>query len=94
MNDPTERSISRRQMLKCAVAVGGLAVVASRGAHAQSKVTKEMMKYQTQPHEKQECDNCVQFVPGASSSANGTCKVVDGDISPHAWCVAYAPKAA
>jgi hypothetical protein len=31
-------------------------------------------------------------VPGANASAQGTCKVVDGPISPKGWCIAYAKK--
>jgi hypothetical protein len=35
----------------------------------------------------------MQFVPGPKPDANGTCKVVDGPISPNGWCVAYVKKA-
>ena len=46
------------------------------------------MKYQDQPNNGQRCDACLQFVPGA----NGTCKVVEGPISPGGWCIAFAKK--
>jgi hypothetical protein len=64
----------------------------ARGALAQSKASKQAMKYQDQPNNGQRCDTCMQFVPGAKPDANGTCKVVDGPISPNGWCIAYVKK--
>jgi hypothetical protein len=40
-----------------------------------------------------DCDDCVQFVPGADAKAMGTCRIVDGPISPHGHCIAFTPKA-
>jgi hypothetical protein len=34
----------------------------------------------------------MQFIPGATPKANGTCKVVEGVISPHGYCIAFTPK--
>ncbi len=56
------------------------------------KADKTAMMYQDKPHGNQQCSNCIQFVPGSDPKANGTCKVVAGDIGPTAWCVAYSPK--
>jgi hypothetical protein len=39
-----------------------------------------------------DCDDCIQFVPGAKADAKGTCKIVDGPISPHGHCIAFSPK--
>lgn len=50
------------------------------------------MQYQEQPKNGQKCDQCLQFIPGAKQGANGTCKVVDGPISPNGWCAAYVKK--
>jgi hypothetical protein len=91
MNDTPGHKPSRRFVLKCAAAIAGLAAVPS-GAYAQAKASKASMKYQEKPNGKQQCDNCLQFVPGKSASAKGTCKVVEGDISPKGWCIAYAAK--
>lgn len=33
----------------------------------------------------------MQFIPG-ESSANGTCKIVEGSISPKGWCMNFTPK--
>ena len=83
-------------MLKSAVvAAAGIVVaplVASTAAHAASKASQAIMQYQDHPKGKADCSSCMQFIPGSSPKANGTCKVVDGAISPHGWCIAYAPK--
>ena len=85
--------VSRRvMMLKSAAALTALAA-APLAARAQAKASKQAMQYQDQPKNGQECDTCQQFVPGAKSGASGTCKVVDGPISPKGWCVAYVKKA-
>jgi hypothetical protein len=34
----------------------------------------------------------VQGAIGTSASAEGTCKIVAGAISPHGWCIAYSKK--
>ena len=93
-HDANDFDSTRRSLLKgAAVAVGGLAVgsafISKRASAA--KAPKSAMMYQNKPHGSQQCSNCIQFVPGASPTANGTCKVVEGEISPKAWCVAYTP---
>jgi hypothetical protein len=37
----------------------------------------------------------MQFMPGASATAPGSCKVIpnDTEISPHGYCMAWAKKA-
>ena len=80
--------LSRRGMLKSAVLATGaacLGVVSIRSAHAQ-KVAKAAMKYQDHPNGEQKCSNCLQFVPPRS------CKVVEGDISPDGYCIAWTKK--
>ena len=85
---------SRRIMLKNAAIVAGLATApwAVRPAAAQQKATKQAMQYQEQPKNGQKCDQCLQFIPGAKQGASGTCKVVEGPISPNGWCAAYVKK--
>jgi len=39
-----------------------------------------------------DCDDCVQFIPGAKADGPGTCKIVEGPISPHGHCIAFSPK--
>jgi len=81
-------------MLKSAAIVAGLAAApwVARRAAAQAKATKQAMQYQEQPKNDQKCADCLQFIPGANPGANGTCKVVEGPISPNGWCAAYVKK--
>ena len=55
-------------------------------ADAQSRIAQKLVQYQETPKGPQECDNCLQFV------VPGSCKVVEGKISPKGWCQLYAPK--
>ncbi|MDA8384369.1 MAG: twin-arginine translocation signal domain-containing protein [Betaproteobacteria bacterium] len=90
------KKMSRRSILKGAAALAGLSVVpgliASRTAEA-AKVPKAAMQYRDHPNGANHCSKCIQFIPGGSPAANGTCKVVAGSISPNGWCVAFSPKA-
>ena len=88
-------NVSRRRFLKGSALLASIAVASVTGAMskpAYAGVTKASVRYRDKPNGKAECSNCIQFVPGASAKANGTCKIVDGVISPHGWCVAYSAK--
>lgn len=86
--------LSRRTVLKNGAIMAGLAAApwAARPALAQGKADKKAMQYQDQPKNGQKCDTCLQFIPGAKPGANGTCKVVEGPISPNGWCIAYVKR--
>lgn len=43
------------------------------------------MQYQLQPKGEQKCGNCRHFIV-----ASNTCMLVDGQISPEAWCIIWA----
>ncbi len=43
-----------------------------------AKASQAVAMHQTTPHGKDQCDNCVHFIPGKTPTANGTCKVVEG----------------
>jgi len=83
----------RRALLLSAAGVAGLAALPQR-SRAQAKASKAVMQYQDHPKGKQDCVGCIQFVPGKTPAAMGTCKVVEGAISPEGWCIAFAPKSA
>ena len=89
MND--NRKLSRRSVLKGAALLAGAALTASmtpgKEALAQQKASKTAMKYQDKPNADQQCGNCQQFV------APNSCKVVEGDVSPTGYCVAWVKKA-
>jgi hypothetical protein len=97
LDDNESTKISRRFILKSAAFLAGAAVmpalVTSKAALASNKASKAAMQYQDHPKGTLECKNCIQFIPGKTAKAKGTCKVVEGDISPQGYCVAFAPKA-
>ena len=39
-----------------------------------------------------DCDDGSQLLPGKTAKGSGTCKIVEGDISPHGHCLAFTPK--
>ena len=83
------QKLSRRSMLISSVALAGAAcagLVSTRQAFAQAKASKAAMKYQDHPNGDRKCSGCLQFV-----APNG-CKVVDGDISPNGYCIAWVKK--
>lgn len=52
------------------------------------KLSQAIVQYQSQPKGEQKCASCVNFI--AQSNA---CKLVDGQISPSAWCTLWVKKA-
>ena len=93
-----EFDVSRRALLKSGATMAVIGAVAATGllhsppARAQSKASKATMMYQSTPHGKDDCANCIHFIPGKTPKSDGTCNIVEGSISPSAWCVGYAAK--
>ena len=81
-----------RRMLLRNLTVLVAAPLLAPSARAQAKASKQAMQYQDQPKNGQRCDTCMHFVSGPKPGAMGTCKVVEGPISPSGWCVAYVKK--
>jgi hypothetical protein len=88
MND--DRKLSRRSVLKGVALLAGAAlastVIPLRDARAQQKASKQAMKYQDKPSGEMKCSKCLQFTPP------NRCKVVEGDVSPEGYCVAWVKK--
>jgi hypothetical protein len=85
--------MTRRSFVANAVVLPALAgLLLSETTSAQAKGSQAQFKYQTTPKNGQQCSHCTFFIPGSSSTANGTCKIVAGTISPHGWCTAYSKK--
>ena len=96
MDTLNSKKVNRRSFLKGAALLASIAVVpvvASKQASAAAKASQASMQYQDHPKGKLECSNCIQFIPGKTAKAMGTCKVVEGAIHPQGYCIAYAPKA-
>jgi hypothetical protein len=69
----------------------GLAAGTTAVAWADSRTE---LKYQSTPKDGHKCSDCTLFVPGKSATANGTCKVITGPISPDGWCTAFSRRPA
>ena len=95
MSEFQRDKVSRRSFMKAGVVVPLTialpALFVARKAEA-AKAAKAAMLYQNKPHGKDHCSNCMHFIPGKTSKANGDCNVVAGSISPEGWCVAYTRK--
>jgi hypothetical protein len=90
-----ETKLTRRLLIQSAATFAAGAVlggIRTSSAAEQAKLSKEAMKYQDKPNGEKECDDCIQFIPGKSADAPGTCKVVQGSINPHGYCIAFVPK--
>ncbi len=93
MNQSLDKKISRRSLLKGAAAIMGIGFASAfAGRVVAAKATKTAMKYQDKPNGDEQCSNCRFFIPGKTPTANGTCQVVEGSISPHGYCIAYNRK--
>lgn len=90
------KPVTRRAMLeKCAlvtISAIPLALALRGGPGAAAGVAKADLQYQDHPNDGGRCANCVAYVPPADGTANGTCRIVDGPISPDGWCIAFSPK--
>jgi len=81
-------AVSRRQLLRGAAIVAGSATVfavAVTPAEA-AKSTQEAAGYQGMPKDGASCSTCALFQPP------NACTLVDGAISPNAWCHFYTKK--
>ena len=84
----TSNPTSRRTILIHSVAyVAGAAAVLQSARYANAaKMSQSAAAYQDSPKGSQQCSNCALF------QAPTSCRVVDGDISPSAWCKLWAKK--
>lgn len=87
--------VSRRAFLRGTLMVGcSLLVPAAlyRSAPALAdtgvkKLAQSGVKYQSSPKGTSKCSGCVNFI-----AASGSCKLVEGKISPDGWCMLWAKK--
>ncbi len=92
MNDfskPVTRKGALVNLVVLPALIGALTVGATTIARADART---QLKYQSTPKGHQKCSGCTLFIPGKTATANGTCKVITGPISPKGWCTAYAAK--
>ena len=90
--DSSRRRLFRQgAIIASGAALGGLMLKSTAEAQA-GTVPKATAKYQDKPHGTQKCSGCTLYIPGKSASASGTCKIVEGSISPEGWCMYFSPK--
>jgi hypothetical protein len=93
MKQNDSQRLTRGTFVRAAIVLPAFAAALADGAYAQAaKGSKAQFKYQDKPSGSKQCSNCTFFVAGKTSSANGTCKIVEGDISPKGYCIAYSAK--
>jgi hypothetical protein len=92
-----EIASDRRQFVR----IGSATIIAipllawtRRSFSATNAAVRTSLKYQDKPNGDKSCAGCAQFVPGASATSLGGCKVIPGDteISPNGYCIAWAAK--
>ncbi|MER2512476.1 MAG: high-potential iron-sulfur protein [Nitrosomonas ureae] len=93
MTNHSQKKFSRRRIMKFMALGATIPIfnVLMNHVHA-SKASKESMQYRDEPNGKEQCDNCMQFIPGKTPEAQGECRVVEGSINPQGWCAAYTKK--
>jgi len=93
MNDPA-KDLTRAAFMQGAIVLPALAglMFASAAPASAAKGPKSQFKYQDKPNGSKKCSNCTFFIAGKSATADGTCKIVDGSISPNGYCIAWSAK--
>jgi hypothetical protein len=70
-----------------------IVAVASGARAAPGKLTKGAVKYTDSGNVPgKDCDDCSQYLAGASAQDPPSCRIVEGSISPHGHCIAFTPK--
>jgi hypothetical protein len=86
-------AMTRRSFVAATIVLPALAgLLLAETTTAEAKGSQAQFKYQNTPKDGHQCSHCTFFIPGSSATANGTCKIVEGVISPKGWCTAFAAK--
>ena len=89
----SSNAMTRRTFVANAIVLPALAgLLFAETTTAQAKGSQAQFKYQNSPKNGQKCSQCTFYIPGKSATANGSCKIVDGSISPNGWCTAWSKK--
>jgi hypothetical protein len=89
------KGVTRKEALTSLLVLPALASVLAIGTTTPARAdSRTQLKYQSTPKGDQKCSACTLFVPGKSATADGTCKVITGAISPSGWCTAFTPLSA
>jgi hypothetical protein len=85
-NGKLDYRVNRRSILLAAAGAAPLLALSSTGAKA--KMAQTAVAYQDSPKDGKQCDGCSLFV------SPGSCKTVEGAVSPHGWCKIWVKKSA
>ena len=77
-------NVDRRAALRIAASIP---ILVQMSRTAEAKMAQSAVKYQTEPKDGKQCDQCNFFV------APNACKMVDGDINPNGYCALWVKKA-
>ncbi len=80
----TASHISRRQCLTL------VCMATTHSVLANTKADKRDFHYQDGPKDGKSCASCRMF--SLSTGGVGVCAIVDGDVSPKGWCMAYSSR--
>lgn len=94
MSGNNKTGATRREIFKTGfiAAASTLAATTILVQPAQAKMAQKAVMYQGKPQGSQACAKCARFVPSKTPGADGTCTIVDGNVSPQGWCAMYVPK--
>lgn len=59
----------------------------SAGSPNAAKISQQQAQYRGEPNGTEQCSGCLHF-----NADSGTCKLVEGQISPNGWCSLWAKK--
>jgi hypothetical protein len=87
---------TRRQFITLGGVAIPLLVIADPSFSATNAAMRGALKYQNAPNGDKSCSRCAQYVPSATATSLGGCKLMPGDteISPNGYCTAWTAKPA
>jgi len=96
MRDQPTDVITRRCALRRSAALRlGTTIfwAAAPSARAQARLAKDAVQY-VDPGSVpgKDCDDCMHYIAPAQAGGPGSCRIVEGLISPHGHCLAFTPK--
>jgi hypothetical protein len=87
-------TLSRRQCLAqgktLLLVTGAICLASHQVVWASTKADKRDFYYQDKPKDGKSCSTCRMFT---SAAGGGVCAIVDGEVSPNGWCMAYSSRA-
>ena len=86
MTDSRSRRVVLLGGVACVAGAAGLPMRVRLAHAAKFPLSSPAVAYQASPKDGHQCDGCMLFQPPSS------CQVVDGTISPTAWCKLWVKK--